>query len=129
MKKIPVLVLLLFYTSAVYAQSAFELVKKDVDIGKNFLNEGKPKEAQKMFDWAIRRSKTKKYREGHPDTFILIGDAYLTCNSPNPDKAFLIYYAACGIDKKYCNKTEDPIFDAVKKEDLLKQGFIFSTKN
>ena len=115
MKKIPVLILIIFCTSAIYAQSTFDLVKKDVEKAKAFLNEGNLKEAYKMFDTAIRQSKTKQYKEGHPDAFTLIGDAYLTCSAPDIKMAFNVYKSACEMDKKYCDKLKDPIFDVLKK--------------
>jgi hypothetical protein len=117
MKKIQILVTLLFFIGTIKAQSAFNLVKEDVESGKAFLNNQNRKEAQKMFDKAIRQSKTKKYREGHPDVFMLIGDAYLTCNSPNLTMAYFTFRRACEIDNKYCDKLQYPIFDGVKKEE------------
>jgi hypothetical protein len=115
MKKIQILAIILFYIGTIKAQSTLDLIKKDVEIGKAFLNNQNRKEAQKMFDNAIRRSKTKQYKEGHPKTFILIGEAYLTCNSPNIEAAFQIFSSACRIDSQYCDKLNEPIFSAIKK--------------
>lgn len=115
MKKILVLMALFFCISHSKAQSNLDLVKKDVEKAKALLNEGNLKEASKMFDAAIRQSKTKQYKEGHPAAFILIGDAYLTCNSPNLNAAFQCYSTACAMDKNYCAKVNDPVFDALRK--------------
>jgi TPR repeat protein len=108
MKKIQFLIAILFFISTI--------IKKDVESGKAFLNNQNRKEAHKMFDSAIRQSKTKKYKEGHPDAFLLIGDAYLTCISPNIEAAFQFFSSACKMDSQYCDKLNDPIFSKIKSK-------------
>jgi hypothetical protein len=116
MKKIQFLIAILFFISTIKAQTALDLIKKDVESGKAFLNNQNRKEAHKMFDSAIRQSKTKKYKEGHPDAFLLIGDAYLTCISPNIEAAFQFFSSACKMDSQYCDKLNDPIFSKIKSK-------------
>lgn len=69
-----------------------------VGMGKLLLDKKNEKEALKTFDSAVRSSKMKKYKEGHPDVYMLIGDAYLNCTQKNIDQAVASYTRARDID-------------------------------
>lgn len=68
--------------------------------GKSFLDAGNMKDAQKMFEKAIRGSRTKAYKEGHPDMYALVGDAYLSCQKPNNQEAVAKFTSARDIEPK-----------------------------
>jgi tetratricopeptide (TPR) repeat protein len=56
-----------------------------VGMGKLLLDAKNDKEAVKTFDAAIRNSKEKRFKEGHPETYSLIGESYLNGRYPNPE--------------------------------------------
>jgi tetratricopeptide (TPR) repeat protein len=81
-----------------------------VGMGKLLLDAKNGKEAVKTFDQAIRESKQKKFKEGHPDIYMLIGDAYSNCTQKNFDQAVSNYTRAREIDPKnglYCLRLGD----------------------
>jgi hypothetical protein len=121
MKKIQILTTLIFFvcTLSVKAQSVLDKAKEKVEEGKYFLDNGNQKEALKVFDNAIRLSRAKPYKEGHPDIFMLVGDAFLNCPTANIEIAFAFYVRARDIEprnKKYWEKLSNPIFDQLKKK-------------
>lgn len=65
-----------------------------VGMGKLLLDAKNGKEALKTFDQAIRSSKVKKFKEGHPDIMMLVGDAYMNCTQPNYEQAVAWYTRA-----------------------------------
>ncbi len=71
-----------------------------VGMGKLLLDAKNGKEALKTFDQAIRASKAKKFREGHPDVIMLVGDAFMNCTQPNYEQAVAYYTRAKDIDPK-----------------------------
>ena len=71
-----------------------------VGMGKLLLDAKNGKEALKTFDQAIRSSKVKKFREGHPDVIMLVGDAYMNSTQPNYEQAVAYYTRAKDIDPK-----------------------------
>jgi tetratricopeptide (TPR) repeat protein len=71
-----------------------------VGMGKLLLDRKNDKEALKTFDAAIRSSKAKPYKEGHPDILMLIGDAYLNCTRKNIEQAVANYTRARDIEPK-----------------------------
>ena len=76
-----------------------------VGMGKLLLDAKNGKEALKTFDQAIRSSKAKKFKEGHPDVIMLVGDAFMNCTQPNYEQAVAYYTRAREIDTKngtYC---------------------------
>lgn len=68
-----------------------------VGMGKLLLDAKNPKEAMRTFDQAVRASKDRRFREGHPDIYALIGDAWLTSRQKNIDQAVASYTTACDI--------------------------------
>lgn len=76
-----------------------------VGMGKLLLDAKNGKEAVKTFDQAIRASKAKKFKEGHPDIFMLIGDSYMNCTQKNYAQAVANYTRAREINPNngtYC---------------------------
>ena len=71
-----------------------------VGMGKLLLDAKNAKEALKTFDNAIKESRKKPYKEGHPEIYMLIGDAYLNGINKNPDQAVNNYTRARDIDPK-----------------------------
>ncbi len=71
-----------------------------VGMGKLLLDAKNGKEALKTFDQAIRESRKKPYKEGHPEIFMLIGDAYLYATNPNAEQAVSNYNRAKEIEPK-----------------------------
>ena len=71
-----------------------------VGMGKLLLDAKNSDEALKTFETAIRSSKAKPYREGHPDIYMLIGDAYLNSKQPNIEQAVANYTRARDIEPK-----------------------------
>ena len=71
-----------------------------VGMGKLLLDAQNGKEALKTFDSAIRDSKKKPYKEGHPEIFSLIGDAYLYSLNPNPEQAVAYYSRARDVEPR-----------------------------
>ncbi len=81
-----------------------------VGMGKLLLDAKNGKEAVKTFNQAIHASKVKKFREGHPDIYMYIGDAYANCTQKNFDQAVSKYTTAREIDPKnglYCLRLGD----------------------
>ncbi|MDZ7880265.1 MAG: tetratricopeptide repeat protein [Saprospiraceae bacterium] len=81
-----------------------------VGMGKLLLDAKNGKEAVKTFDQAIRSSKQKKFKEGHPDIYMLVGDAYYNCTQKNFEQAVSNYTRAREIDPKnglYCLRLGD----------------------
>jgi tetratricopeptide (TPR) repeat protein len=81
-----------------------------VGMGKLLLDAKNGKEALKTFDQAIRASKAKKFREGHPDIYMYVGDAYMNCTQKNYDQAASNYAKAREIDptkSRYCLRLGD----------------------
>jgi tetratricopeptide (TPR) repeat protein len=81
-----------------------------VGMGKLLLDAQNGKEAVKTFDQAIRASKVKKFKEGHPDIYMLIGDAYANGTQKNYEQAVSKYTTAREIDPKnglYCLRLGD----------------------
>jgi tetratricopeptide (TPR) repeat protein len=81
-----------------------------VGMGKLLLDAKNGKEAVKTFDQAIRSSKGRKFKEGHPDIYMLIGDAYSNCTQKNYEQAVSNYGKAREIDPKnglYCLRLGD----------------------
>lgn len=72
-----------------------------VGMGKLLLDKKNEKEALKTFDSAIRASKAKPYKEGHPDIYMLIGDAYLNCTQKNVEQADANYTRARDVEPKF----------------------------
>ncbi len=71
-----------------------------VGMGKLLLDKKNPKEANEIFDNAIRSSRARPYKEGHPDIYILIGDSYLNSINPNVEQAVANYTRARDIEPK-----------------------------
>ncbi|MBL7816059.1 MAG: tetratricopeptide repeat protein [Saprospiraceae bacterium] len=71
-----------------------------VGMGKLLLDKKNEKEALKTFDSAVRASKAKPYKEGHPEIFMLIGDAYMNGVNKNLDQADANYTRARDIEPK-----------------------------
>lgn len=71
-----------------------------VGMGKLLLDANNGKEALKTFDAAIRDSRKKPYKEGHPEIFVLIGDAYLNNTRPNAEQAVSYYSRARDVEPK-----------------------------
>ena len=65
-----------------------------VGMGKLLLDAKNGKEALKTFDMAIRDSRKKPFKEGHPEIFVLIGDAYLYSTNKNAEQAVAYYSRA-----------------------------------
>jgi tetratricopeptide (TPR) repeat protein len=71
-----------------------------VGLGKLFLDAGNTKESEKSFERAIKKARTKVYKEGHPDIFVLIGQAYAESSKPNLTEAINNFTRACDIEPK-----------------------------
>ena len=71
-----------------------------VGMGKLLLDANNGKEALKTFDAAIRDSRKKPYKEGHPEIFVLVGDAYLYSTRPNAEQAVAYYSRARDVEPK-----------------------------
>jgi tetratricopeptide (TPR) repeat protein len=71
-----------------------------VGMGKLLLDAKNGKEALKTFDQAIRSSKVKKFKEGHPEVIMLVGDAFMNCTQPNYEQAVAYYVRSRDIDPK-----------------------------
>jgi tetratricopeptide (TPR) repeat protein len=71
-----------------------------VGMGKLLLDKKNEKEALELFETAIRSSRGRPYREGHPDIYMLIGDAYLNSKQPNVEQAVSNYTRARDIEPK-----------------------------
>jgi tetratricopeptide (TPR) repeat protein len=69
-----------------------------VGMGKLLLDAKNNKEALKTFDQAIKDSRKKPYKEGHPDIFMLIGDAFLNCTNKNAEQAVSYYTRARDVE-------------------------------
>ncbi len=74
-----------------------------VGMGKLLLDAKNGKEALKTFDQAIKDSRKKPYKEGHPDIFMLIGDSYLNCTQKNAEQAVSYYTRARDVEPKDAN--------------------------
>jgi tetratricopeptide (TPR) repeat protein len=114
------LVVMILFLSAnlVNAQSMLETATKKIDEGKILLDNGKEDEALKLFESAIRLSRVKPYRDGNPNVFMLVGDAYLNCTKPYVEQAYSFYKRARDIDPMnqiYWKKLRNPIFDEIRK--------------
>jgi tetratricopeptide (TPR) repeat protein len=107
------------FANVVNAQSVLESATKKIEEGKILLDNGKEDEALKFFESAIRLSRVKPYRDGNPNVFMLIGDAYLNCTKPNIEQAYSFYKRARDIEPRnqaYWEKLRNPIFDEIKKK-------------
>lgn len=71
-----------------------------VGMGKLLLDAQNGKEALKTFDSAIRDSRKKPYKEGHPDIYMLIGDSYMNSMNPNIEQAVTNYTRARDVEPK-----------------------------
>jgi tetratricopeptide (TPR) repeat protein len=69
-----------------------------VGMSKLLLDAKNGKEALKTFDQAIKDSRKKPFKEGHPEIFMLIGDSYLNCTQKNPDQAVSYYTRARDVE-------------------------------
>ncbi len=69
-----------------------------VGMGKLLLDAKNSKEAAKTFDQAIRSSRDRKFKEGNPDIYGLIGDAFLYSTQKDADQAVANYTRARDID-------------------------------
>ncbi|NJN32931.1 MAG: tetratricopeptide repeat protein, partial [Saprospiraceae bacterium] len=65
-----------------------------VGMGKLLLDAKNGKEALKVFESAVKDSRKKPYKEGHPEIYMLIGDSYLNCTQKNPEQAVSNYTRA-----------------------------------
>lgn len=83
MKRIYVIVAFNLFIGFVNAQAPSDEVKRLLESGKNLVMSGNGKDAFKTFDQAIIASKTKQFREGNPDVYMLIGDIYLNATPKN----------------------------------------------
>jgi|GEM_PF-544091 len=71
-----------------------------VGMGKLLLDQKNGKEALKTFDQAIRNSREKKYKEGSPEIYMMIGDCYIESTQKNPEIAIANYTRARDIEPK-----------------------------
>lgn len=69
-----------------------------VGMGKLLLDAKNTKEAAKTFDQAIRASRSRRYKEGNPDVYDLIGDSYLKGLNKDPEQAVANYTRSRDID-------------------------------
>ena len=72
-----------------------------VGMGKLLLDKKNAPEAMKTFDQAVRSSRAKPYREGHPDVMMLIGDSYMNCTKKNVEQADVWYSRARDIEPRF----------------------------
>ncbi len=68
--------------------------------GKLALDAKDTKNAEKLFERAKSRSKTKAYKEGHPDVAMLVGEAFLKGKNVDTKKALENYIRARDIEPK-----------------------------
>jgi tetratricopeptide (TPR) repeat protein len=69
-----------------------------VGMGKLLLDAKNSKEALKTFDNAIKESRKKPFKEGHPEIFMLVGDAFLNGVNKNAEQAVAYYTRARDIE-------------------------------
>jgi tetratricopeptide (TPR) repeat protein len=69
-----------------------------VGMGKLLLDAKNTKEALKTFDSAIKESRKKPFKEGTPEIFMLVGDAFLNGVNKNPEQAVAYYTRARDIE-------------------------------
>jgi tetratricopeptide (TPR) repeat protein len=69
-----------------------------VGMGKLLLDAKNTKEALKTFDSAIKESRKKPFKEGTPEIFMLVGDAFLNSVNKNPEQAVAYYTRARDIE-------------------------------
>jgi tetratricopeptide (TPR) repeat protein len=69
-----------------------------VGMGKLLLDAKNVKEALKTFDSAIKESRKKPFKEGTPEIFMLVGDAFLNGVNKNPEQAVAYYTRARDIE-------------------------------
>jgi Tfp pilus assembly protein PilF len=69
-----------------------------VGMGKLLLDAKNQKEALKTFDSAIKESRKKPFKEGTPEIFMLVGDAFLNGVNKNPEQAVAYYTRARDIE-------------------------------
>lgn len=125
MKKIYLSAILAFFFSIIHAQINMSAARPFLDEGKTFLQNGNRKEATKAFDKAIRASKEKKYKEGYPEVYTLIGDIYLNATSQNKCNlcdAFAYYTRSRDIEplqKDIWKKMNDERFKQLIKDDFF----------
>jgi tetratricopeptide (TPR) repeat protein len=113
-----VTMILFLFTNVVNAQSVLETATKKIEEGKLLLENGKEAEALKFFESAIRLSRVKLFREGNPDVYMLVGDAYFNSSKPNIEQAYSFYKRARDIEPRnqaYWEKLRNPIFDEIRK--------------
>jgi tetratricopeptide (TPR) repeat protein len=117
-KHLIIILTLFLFANMVNAQSVLETATKKIEEGKILLDNGKEDEALKLFESAIRLSRVKPYRDGNPNVFMLVGDAYLNCTKPYVEQAYSFYKRARDIDPMnqiYWKKLRNPIFDEIRK--------------
>lgn len=71
-----------------------------VGMGKLLLIAKNNKEALKMFEKALSASAKKPYKTGHPEIYMLIGDAYLNGIENNAEQAVAQYLRATEVEPK-----------------------------
>jgi Tfp pilus assembly protein PilF len=69
-----------------------------VGMGKLLLDAKNSKEALKTFDSAIKESRKKPFKEGTPEIFMLVGDAFLNSVNKNAEQAVAYYTRARDIE-------------------------------
>jgi Tfp pilus assembly protein PilF len=69
-----------------------------VGMGKLLLDAKNTKEALKTFDSAIKESRKKPFKEGTPEIFMLVGDAFLNGVNKNAEQAVAYYTRARDIE-------------------------------
>jgi lipopolysaccharide biosynthesis regulator YciM len=69
-----------------------------VGMGKLLLDANNTKEALKTFDSAIKESRKKPFKEGTPEIFMLVGDAFLNGVNKNAEQAVAYYTRARDIE-------------------------------
>jgi tetratricopeptide (TPR) repeat protein len=69
-----------------------------VGMGKLLLDAKNSKEALKTFDSAIKESRKKPFKEGTPEIFMLVGDAFLNGVNKNAEQAVAYYTRARDIE-------------------------------
>lgn len=122
MKKIYVIAVLNLFIGFVNAQTPTDEVKRLLNNGKNLLMSSNGKEAANTFDKAIRASKTKQFREGSPEVYMLIGDICLNAtpkNNCNICMAIHYYTRSRDIDpnrKIIWEKLEDERFKLIQTQ-------------
>jgi tetratricopeptide (TPR) repeat protein len=117
-KHLIIILTFFLFANVVNAQSVLESATKKIEEGKLLLDNGKEDEALKFFESAIRLSRVKPFREGHPDVYMLVGDAYFNCSKPHIEQAYSFYKRARDIEPRnqaYWEKLRNPIFDEIRK--------------